>query len=126
MLYNESDLLITYDYLLKKWGIIKVTRLSRIENPLDTEGIKDRISLAILDSQNEILGFLGYLDWGEAYPSIKQYAIGILHLFVEYRLNPADFLLSQISLAKDMMIKMKSDQLDLQRSNSGSLGIFVV
>lgn len=126
MLYDESELLITYDYLLKKWGIIKVTRLSRIENPLDSQGIKDRISLAILDSQNELLGFLGYLNWGEAYPSIKQYVSGILHLFVEYRLNPADFLLSQVSLAKDMMLKIKTDQTTLQQDSSGSLGIFVV
>ena len=126
MLYDEDTLLITYDYLLKKWGIIKVTRLSRIENPQDTAGIKDRISLAIQDSQNELLGFLGFLNWGDVYPSIKQYVTGILHLFVEYRLNPSDYLLSQISLAKDMMLAMRKDQQSSSQDSSEPLGIFVV
>lgn len=126
MLYNESELLITYDYLLQKWGIIKVTRLSRIENPSNNQGVKDRISLAIQDSQNELLGFLGFLNWGDVYPSIVQYVRGILHLFVEYRLNPTELLLSQINLAKDMMIRIQQNQKDQAQSSSESLGIFVV
>jgi hypothetical protein len=124
--YNDSELLITFEYLEIKWGTLKLVRLARVDNPEDDVMLKDRVSLAIQDTQNELLGYFGY-GFIDVPVSISTYVKGILPTFVEYRLNPIEPLKEEIDvILRNMLEKFKGD-IDLQiKRGCTAFGMFVV
>jgi hypothetical protein len=123
-------LVVTFEDLVRLWGVSDLRRLSHLETSEDETVLKSRIDAWLQTSHDQFFGLIGYTS--EDSPDyILNAAKGIIPALVRFHLLPSeanrdayDLLMGQ--LMDLLKLKQKDKQIDPSGSGTDDVWIFVV